>query len=1017
MIKRFIYSVLLLLSVLTVRAQIIYECDFEDADERAQWVLNECANPTKYASLTNYWNIGKPGHFAPTGENGLFIGTSEGATEAKYSAATTIENVAYRHLPHLEPGAYTLTFNWLANCKSGQEGLYACLVPSAINTYSAGTALTMSWFKQCVIPVSVDTVLHGTSTWDVATVHFAVPPTSDGDYKLVFVFFAVKGAANKPAPCVDNISLFVAGQCNAPFDVSHTIENADVNLQWKGTADKYDIRTYSYETGEWQEMSVPASAGNHQLVSNVQEGIGVFFLRSRCGDKYSEWVKYEKFIFHKGVRCIDYMDLNSKTCAYGSFASPGATKGVVDFGYADKYSRHTLHYVKGEIDPRTMEGYMGLQTKPDDALASVRLGNWNIGSEAEQMTYTYKVADDGNAILKLRYAVVMEDPAHDASAQPKFTLSILHNNRKLDGGCGEANFVSGGGLRPEDGWHISGGASTPVYWKDWTTVSVNLRDYIGETITVKLTTYDCSQSGHYGYAYFVLECEGGEMSDLNCGEDNPTTQFNAPDGFDYRWYRTDDPDKTLSNKQTYTIEPLDTNKYEVDVISKTNGQCYYTLRACGMPRIPTPRVTYDVYSTACSNRATFYNTSCVYVQNMITGLIGPSDENVTSLIWDFGDGVVEDNLSGVVQHEFPTNGGQYTVRVTAGISHNACQVTKEIVLNFPDISNDTTEILVEACRKNYPYGYTFGGKTYFNDVDSLFTLTSVVTGCDSVVHLDLNWHEYGPFVVKDTVCEGYVYDFFGRKITEGGVYDTVVVSPCGCDSAVSLQLNVVPRLTVDYPSTVAVCADNRTMVLPYEVTKGTLNTIELRFSNAEGLGLDSVYRFNSGEEVIVVLPEPINPDLLSATLTFLTPSCPIPAQPLTVELRYPTSVFTQEEGLMALMNEPYSGYDFVEFQWYRDGQRIEGAVYSYLSATNDDLGHVYRVDVKQAGSSRFVSTCDLIYLGTTALPNLLKAEGPYRVYTPFGMFMKTADDWSQVQSLMKGMYIISDGTNAIKIIR
>ena len=58
------------------------------------------------------------------------------------------------------------------------------------------------------------------------------------------------------------------------------------------------------------------------------------------------------------------------------------------------------------------------------------------------------------------------------------------------------------------------------------------------------------------------------MSDLNCGEDNPTTEFHAPDGFNYRWYKADEPSKTLSEEQNFTIQPLDTNLYEVDVISR-----------------------------------------------------------------------------------------------------------------------------------------------------------------------------------------------------------------------------------------------------------------------------------------------------------------------------------------------------------------------------------------------------------------------------------------------------------------
>lgn len=1012
MIKRFIYSVLLCWVVVPLSAQIIYECDFEDATERLQWVLNPTANDQTKKNLTNFWNIGAPGHFAPQGDWGLFIGTSEIATESGYSASKTIENVAYRELPILAQGNYTLTFNWLANCKYGQEGLYACLVPVDTKTLSGATALTMAWFKPFVLPLSIDTVMHGTSTWAVATCNF--PVNVAGRYKLVFMFFSVKGAVVDPAPCVDNICLFMAGQCDAPKEVSHTIVDTNVKLSWKGTADSYDIRTYSYETGKWQEINTKQ---NTYEVSNVDEGIGVFFLRSNCGDKHSEWIKYEKFIFHKGVRCIDYMDLNSKNCAYGTFTNPASTKGVVDYGYADKYSRHTLHYVINEIDPRTVTGTTGLKTKPDDALASVRLGNWDIGSQAEQITYTYKVADDGNAILKLRYAVVMEDPAHDASAQPKFTLSILHNNRKLDGNCGEANFVSGGGLSPEDGWHVAVGSSTPVYWKEWTTVSVNLRDYIGETITIKLTTYDCSQSGHYGYAYFVLDCENGEMSDLNCGEDNPTTEFSAPDGFNYRWYKADEPNITLGTDQKFTIQPLDTNLYEVDVISKTNGQCYYTLKACGKPRIPTPVVQYDTYSTACSNSAKFYNKSCVYTQNMQTGYIGPSEEKVTSLEWDFGDGTTENNLNDVIIHNYPANGGHYVVTVTAGISNNACRVTKTYELDFPDVTNDTTKYINEVCRKDYPYGFQFEGKTYYNDVDSLYTLTSQTTGCDSIVYFFLRWHESGPFVTQDTVCEGYVYDFFGRQLTQGGTYDTTIVTGFGCDSIVQLKLNVVPRLTVEHPTDVPVCLETRHFTLPYIVTKGFLDNIEVRFADASTLGLDSVYVFRNGEQVEIELPAGIEPGKLHATVTFTTPSCPIPAELIVVELRYPTSVFVQKDGMLALKNEEYSQYDFVEYQWYRDDEKIEGATYPFLAPNDADLGHTYRVEVKVNGGSEFISTCDLIYTGTTAVNELSVENGPYEVYSILGHHIMTIDSISQWTRLLRGIYILTNGRHAIKVVR
>ncbi len=1027
--KRLIYIVSLLVCNLGLTAQVVYQCDFEDPNECAQWVLNDCANEDVKGRLINFWNIGKAGHFAPTGENGLFIGTSENATESAYSASKSIVNVAYRNLPHLEPGKYTLSFDWLFNGKSGKEGLYACLVPKDINTRSGGTALTMEWFKSYVLPLSADTVLHNTSTWDVRTFTFTIPEEVETEYKLVILFYSVKGAVNAPSAAIDNISLFYADQCAAPTGINHSISGKDVNLQWQGNADYYDIRTYSYETGTWQEFTTDSLAF---LVPNVEEGIGIFYLRSHCGDKASEWVKYEKFIFHKGVRCIDYMDLNRTNCAYGSFASPAGQKGVIDYGYADIMSRHTLHYVPNEVDPRTMEEgdpALGLRTKPDGALASVRLGNWNIGSEAEQITYTHKVDDDHNAILKLQYAVVMEDPAHDLSAQPKFTLSILHNGKKLPGDCGEANFVSGGNLDERDGWHIASGGATPVYWKEWTTVSVNLRDYIGETITIKLTTYDCSQSGHYGYAYFVLGCESGEMSDLNCGEDNPTTTFTAPDGFDYEWYKKADPtQRVLGTNQTFTIDPMDTAIYVVRVISKTNGQCYYELDACGMPRIPKPMLTYDVRAERCENVVTFYNHSYVELQNMFDNTRTKSKESVSDLSWDFGDGERLDQLQDTVVHVYPRQGGTYTVGLTAYVSGHKCYETKYYDIVLPDLTTDTTLIVEELCRNDWPFGYGYDGHFYPTDIDTNFTFISKQTGCDSIVHLVLHWHNGVPDLDKPTegykdtarMCEGYVYRFGDRTLREEGLYRDTFPDWAGCDSIVDLMLYVVPKLQVQHADSISICRapeqETRWLEIPYVVDTGFLDSVVLTLDSVVlRYGLETVYVFDSGQVVRVEIPESIPPTRFDGVLSFRSPSCPIPDSYMVFEVNIPTTALRVKDGLIAIMNSDYNGeLLFSGYQWYRDGELIRGSEQSYLSLTEEDKGHVFTVVAIRPEDGLRISSCPIVYDNRTDLP-VIQPSDYVAVYTPLGQMVRYAY-MNQLTSLPKGIYIITNGKTTIKMV-
>jgi hypothetical protein len=173
-------------------------------------------------------------------------------------------------------------------------------------------------------------------------------------------------------------------------------------------------------------------------------------------------------------------------------------KGAVDYGYNSDASRHTKHYIPGEVDPRT--GNM-LPTVPEGEVVSVRLGNWNIGGEFESVTYTHQIDSGSNMILLLKYAIVIEDPGHpDRSDQPVFMLELLdeYDNPLDASGCGDANFVANtkeliDNPNADGTWHIVRGGSVPILWKDWTTVGINMTEYAkygSLKFQIRLTTFD-----------------------------------------------------------------------------------------------------------------------------------------------------------------------------------------------------------------------------------------------------------------------------------------------------------------------------------------------------------------------------------------------------------------------------------------------------------------------------------------------------------------------------------------------
>jgi gliding motility-associated-like protein len=126
---------------------------------------------------------------------------------------------------------------------------------------------------------------------------------------------------------------------------------------------------------------------------------------------------------------------------------------------------------------------------------SVRLGNPNASGQAERLTYTFQV-NQGNALLTYLYAAILQDPPeHSNNDRPKLQIRILTSaGNPINLPCGDYT-VTAKPNTPE--WKNKG----DIYYKNWTTVSVDLRAYIGQALTLEFTTQDCGGMGHFGYAY------------------------------------------------------------------------------------------------------------------------------------------------------------------------------------------------------------------------------------------------------------------------------------------------------------------------------------------------------------------------------------------------------------------------------------------------------------------------------------------------------------------------------------
>ena len=124
------------------------------------------------------------------------------------------------------------------------------------------------------------------------------------------------------------------------------------------------------------------------------------------------------------------------------------------------------------------------------------------------------------------------------------------------------------------------------------------------------------------------------------------------------------------------------------------------------------------------------------------------------------------------------------------------------------------------------------------------TLTSV-NGCDSIVTLSLNVNPIFNTELSATICQGQVYNEQGFNVSEAGVYTQTLTSVNGCDSIVTLTLNILPSYNTNLTATI--CQGSELNISGFHVTEGGVYTQNLTSVN----GCDSIVTLTVTELPII----------------------------------------------------------------------------------------------------------------------------------------------------------------------
>jgi gliding motility-associated-like protein len=179
---------------------------------------------------------------------------------------------------------------------------------------------------------------------------------------------------------------------------------------------------------------------------------------------------------------------------------------------------------------------------PNGSGYSVKLGNTQGGAGAEGLSYEFTIPAGRNEYsITYYYAVVFEGPNHLEFQQPRLEIEVLNvtDNQRID--CSSFTFFSYGSSLP--GFQTSAlqlNNNTPVLYKDWTPVTINLNNKAGKTIRIFFKTGDCTFVRHFGYAYVDVNTEcNGEFPGASFCPNDALVSVDAPFGFqNYRWFNS-----------------------------------------------------------------------------------------------------------------------------------------------------------------------------------------------------------------------------------------------------------------------------------------------------------------------------------------------------------------------------------------------------------------------------------------------------------------------------------------------
>ncbi|MFY8033091.1 MAG: hypothetical protein ACOVMN_01145, partial [Flexibacteraceae bacterium] len=203
-----------------------------------------------------------------------------------------------------------------------------------------------------------------------------------------------------------------------------------------------------------------------------------------------------------------------------------------------------------------------------------------------------------------------------------------------------------------------------------------------------------------------------------------------------------------------------------------------------------PRVTSNVTRTICEGQTFNFNGNALTVAGnysaVFTNLFGcDSTVNLQLNVNGISATIIQQRICQGESVEFDGNTysttGNYIAMRTNAVGCDSI-VQLSLTVNNPS-SRDISASICEGTTYNFN-GSILSAQGIYRD-----TLTNAV-GCDSVVTLTLNVRPTSSSNISGSICAGTTYNFNGSILSAQGIYRDTLINSVGCDSIITLTLNV-----------------------------------------------------------------------------------------------------------------------------------------------------------------------------------------------------------------------------------